>query len=128
MKERKMLVDFPEMLRIYFGSCLPTNVVPFEVVNDLINNVEDMPEPMVNHPVIFCGEGQNDPICKVGFDAGGNVVFIVDGQTKFVTDIENWVNHDFNELQESLFFNDSKKYFLLEGTFSGDPVTIEKII
>jgi hypothetical protein len=128
MKKKKLLVEFPEMLCIYFGSELPTNVVPFEVINDLINNVEDMPEPMVNHPVIFCGEGENDPICEVGFDVGGNVVFVVDGQTKFATDIENWVNNNFNELQESLFSNDSTKYFLLEGTFSGEPVTDEKLI
>lgn len=116
------------MLRIYFGSGLPTNVVPFEVINDLINNVEDMPEPMVNHPVIFCGDGENDPICEVGFDAVGNVVFVVDGQTKFATDIENWVNNNFDDLQKSLFCNDSKEYFLLEGTFSGEPVTDEKTI
>ena len=75
-----------------------------------------------------CGDGENDPICEVGFDAGDNVVFVVDGQTKFVTDIENWVNNNFDELQKSLFYNDSKKYFLLEGTFSGEPVTDEKVI
>jgi hypothetical protein len=128
MKKKKLLVEFPEMLRVYFGNGLPTNVVPFEVVNDLINNVEDMPEPMTNHPVIFCGDGENDPICEVGFDAGGNVVFVVDGQTKFVTDIENWVNNNFDDLQKSLFCNDSTKYFLLEGTFSGEPVIDEKLI
>ena len=128
MKKKKLLVEFPEMLRVYFGSGLPTNVVPFEVINDFINNVEDMPEPLVNHPVIFCGEGENDPICEVGFDEDGNVVFIVDGKLKFMTDVESWVNHNFNDLQESLFDNDSTKYFLLEGTFSGQCVTDEKVI
>ena len=122
MKKKKLLLDFPEMLRIFFGNDLPTNVVPFEVINALINHVEDMPEPMINHPIIFCGEGENDPICEVGFDGGSNVVFLIDGKLKFMTDEDTWINNDFGDLQAFLFDNGSEKYFLLEGTYSGEPV------
>ena len=128
MKEKIVLEEFPEMLRAFFGHEEPTNVVPYEVINALISNIENMPEPLINHPVIFCGEGEHDPICEVGFDAVGNVVFFVDDVLRFAIDEENWLNHDFSDLQESYFCNGSERYILLEGTYSGETVTNEQVI
>jgi len=122
MREKKLLNRFPEMLRVFFGNKEPTNSVPFEVINDLINHVEYMPAPPFNHPIIFCGEGMNDPVCEVGFDDAGNVVFLIGGRSKFVADEETWLNNNFGDLQKSLFCNGSEKYYLLAGTYSGEPV------
>jgi hypothetical protein len=122
MKEKKLLSKIPDMLLPFLDGPELTNNVPFEVINNLINHVEYMPEPPFNHPIIFCGEGLNDPVCKVGFDDAGNVVFLIDGKLKFMTDEDTWINNDFGDLQAFLFDNGSEKYFLLEGTCSGEPV------
>ena len=94
--------------------------ITFQQLNDLINEVETRPKAFEpTYPLIFKGTDSDDSINKAGYNKKGQVIFKVGNKITFVCDEEYWVNTNLDELQEIAFLNESGKYYLLEGTFSG---------
>ena len=117
----------PEHLEETLGraSCL----VDWDELNFLISSVENFPEFPKNHqnfPIIFKSTMKKDcPVCKVGYNKNGYVIFRVGKETVFKIKEENWVEVNFDDLQENVFrWNDPntdtpEHYKLLPGTYSG---------
>lgn len=116
--ERIPLCEIPETMKIQLGKDV-TDVITFEDLNVLINNMEDLPAPMTYHPIFFT-IGEEGTMYKIGFDGSGHAVFKVNDEIKFMIDEDYWVNVNFNDLQEFMFGTEGDEYHLLEGTYSGE--------
>ena len=121
------LWEMPKHLEETLGrkSCL----VDWDELNFLISSVEHFPEfpkDYQNHPIVFKSTMEKDcPVCKVGYDKKGNVVFKVGNKIVFRIIEESWINVNFDDLQENLFrwydpqSDIPEHYKLLPGTYSG---------
>ena len=116
--ERVPLQEIPETMKVQLGEDV-TNVISFEELDTLINNMEDLPAPLIYHPIVFT-IGEKGNIYKVGFDGSGNAIFMVDDKIKFLADEDYWMNVNFDDLQNFVFGADSGEYHILEGSFTGE--------
>ena len=116
--ERVPLQEIPETLKVQLGKDV-TNVITFEDMNILLNNMEDLPSPLIYHPIVF-SIGEKGNMYKVGFDGGGNAVFMVNDEIKFLVNEDYWMNVNFDDLQKFVIGTEYSEYHLLEGTYSGE--------